>query len=307
MNLINAILNFFISCSIYNNSIQNYNSNFLTLYVNFTLFSIMYGNSIISKIILYNLLTFDKSYIEIYNQYCVNNYGLYYKNIIGLHILLIFILIYTFNGFYKIIVNNLTYNFFSKKIQNTKINYRESIYAYFISILNLIFVGFPYIIFLCNACNFVNFSINKNKSLNYQNILKYFFSNLIINEILFYYSHRLLHTPKFYKIHKLHHHFKSPNTLTALYCHPIEFLISNLIPLTSGFLIFGIDIYFVLIWIVGACLGTQYHHSGYRHILNFTFDDNPNFHDLHHKYFNCNYGHLGILDRLHRTIYKKST
>ena len=56
---------------------------------------------------------------------------------------------------------------------------------------------------------------------------------------------------------------------------------------------------FVFLWVIGACLGTQEHHSGYRHSSIFSFDNNPNFHDYHHKFSNKNFGTLGILDKLH--------
>ena len=54
-------------------------------------------------------------------------------------------------------------------------------------------------------------------------------------------------------------------------------------------------------WIVGACLGTQTHHSGYRLPWIASFDEQPDFHDYHHQRFNCCYGNIGWLDALHGT------
>ena len=123
-------------------------------------------------------------------------------------------------------------------------------------------------------------------------VLLYF---VLCQVIVFYYSHRLLHTKLLYKsIHKMHHKFKYPNSLSAIYCNSIEFLFSNLIPFTFGF----------FLWVIGACLGTQEHHSGYRHSSIFSFDNNPNFHDNHHQFSNKNFGTLGILDKLHKTDLK---
>lgn len=55
---------------------------------------------------------------------------------------------------------------------------------------------------------------------------------IISREITFYYSHRLLHQPYFYKrIHKKHHTWIAPVAIAAAYCHPIEHLFSNVIPI----------------------------------------------------------------------------
>ena len=55
--------------------------------------------------------------------------------------------------------------------------------------------------------------------------------------------------------------FKAPFALAALYAHPIEFMVADLIPFTAGFLVFRPHIFFVFMWVVGACLGTQTHRS----------------------------------------------
>ena len=127
-------------------------------------------------------------------------------------------------------------------------------------------------------------------------------AHLLVNELLFFYAHWALHTGSLYKkIHKIHHELTAPFALAALYAHPIEFLVADLIPFTAGFLIFRPHLFFVYMWIVGACLGTQTHHSGYRLPWVAGFDENPDFHDFHHMRFNCCYGNIGWLDALHGT------
>ena len=127
-------------------------------------------------------------------------------------------------------------------------------------------------------------------------------AHLLVNEVLFYYAHRAMHQGTLYKkIHKKHHEFTAPFALAALHAHPIELVVADLIPFTAGFLIFRAHVFFVLMWILGASLGTQTHHSGYRLPWIASFDEQPNFHDFHHQRFNCNYGNVGWFDALHGT------
>ena len=284
---------------------------FLNLFIAYNLFSLMTGNTIFDKLILYNLFSITKKDYDIYVNYHLEKFSKTYEYIFGLELLLIFILIYTINGFLKLYLEKKIFKT-KNKIQYDKNNSnRKSFIGYIVSIFNLIFIGIPYILLLSRLSQFlklygynVGISINEFPSNNY--MIKMFFCHILVNEVLFYYTHRLLHTPRFYrKIHKIHHRFTSPNSLTAIYCHPFEFLISNLIPFTAGFLMFNTNLYFCLIWIICACLGTQFHHSGYRHNSVYSFDHNPNFHDYHHLNYNTCFGTIGLLDRLHGTYYKK--
>jgi len=58
---------------------------------------------------------------------------------------------------------------------------------------------------------------------------------MLLREVTFYYSHRLLHHPILYKwIHKKHHNWISPVAISAAYCHPIEHVVSNVLPIALG-------------------------------------------------------------------------
>jgi methylsterol monooxygenase len=121
---------------------------------------------------------------------------------------------------------------------------------------------------------------------------------IVLEEIGFYYSHRIAHHPSIYKyIHKQHHLFTAPIGMAATYAHPIEHLVSNMLPLSLGPLLMNSHIVTVWIWYSLAIINTINSHSGY----DFYGFPTSLFHDYHHYAFNSNFGVLGVLDYLHGT------
>mmetsp|Transcript_73452 Transcript_73452/g.206256 ORF Transcript_73452/g.206256 Transcript_73452/m.206256 type:complete len:298 (+) Transcript_73452:86-979(+) len=124
---------------------------------------------------------------------------------------------------------------------------------------------------------------------------------VLVDEVLFYYGHRALHHKSVYRhCHKMHHEFTAPNGLVATYCHPVEMVVSNLIPLFGGCIPLQSHGFTILCWVVFGVLGTQTHHCGYHWPWMF-YDHQPSFHDFHHQKFDCNFGNITWLDKLHGT------
>ncbi|XP_002734028.1 fatty acid hydroxylase domain-containing protein 2-like [Saccoglossus kowalevskii] len=120
----------------------------------------------------------------------------------------------------------------------------------------------------------------------------------LVEEFGFYYTHRTLHHPALYKhIHKLHHEWTAPISVISLYAHPVEHILSNMLPPMLGPLIMGSHIATSWLWFVIALLSTNVAHCGYH----FPLLPSPEAHDFHHLKFTNNFGVLGVLDRLHGT------
>ena len=57
---------------------------------------------------------------------------------------------------------------------------------------------------------------------------------LAVEEVLFYYSHRALHEVGYAAIHKFHHNYTAPFGIAAVYAHPVEHVLSNVLPAAMG-------------------------------------------------------------------------
>ncbi|KAL4660020.1 fatty acid hydroxylase domain-containing protein 2 [Arapaima gigas] len=126
----------------------------------------------------------------------------------------------------------------------------------------------------------------------------------LLEEIFFYYSHRqalafeLFHHPVIYKhVHKIHHEWTAPVGVVSLYAHPLEHVLSNMMPALIGPVLLGSHLATTSLWFTIALLVTTVSHCGYHLPLL----PSPEFHDFHHLKFNQCYGVLGVLDRLHGT------
>jgi len=118
-----------------------------------------------------------------------------------------------------------------------------------------------------------------------------------VEEIMFFYLHRWMHVNKsMYKaIHKIHHTWTAPVSFSAIYCHPFEHIVVNVIPLVVGPIICGSHVLAIGVYLFAGLVHTTGAHSGY-----WICDDNG-MHDEHHRKFDVNYGAIGIMDSLYGT------
>jgi sterol desaturase/sphingolipid hydroxylase (fatty acid hydroxylase superfamily) len=92
----------------------------------------------------------------------------------------------------------------------------------------------------------------------------------------------------------------APVALMAAYCHPIEHVVSNILPIVIGNFLFRYSL--ATSWIIYAIaiITTLGDHSGYHLPLLHS----PQFHDYHHLKFIENFGQSGIIDKIHGTSAK---
>ena len=63
----------------------------------------------------------------------------------------------------------------------------------------------------------------------------------IVTDILFYSIHRAFHTKYLYHYHSIHHTYRYTYGMGAIYAHPLEFVLSNLFPISAPMILFGMD------------------------------------------------------------------
>jgi sterol desaturase/sphingolipid hydroxylase (fatty acid hydroxylase superfamily) len=136
---------------------------------------------------------------------------------------------------------------------------------------------------------------------------------ILLHDTYFYWTHRFMHLKKIYPyVHQVHHHSTNPTPWAAYSFHPIEAVIDNAI-ITLLILVLPINIIALFIFVsysivlnVGGHLGYEVFPEGFtKHKLK-RWSNTPTHHNMHHSYFNCNYGlYFNFWDKLMNTNHEK--
>lgn len=173
-------------------------------------------------------------------------------------------------------------------INSGGINWKKYRRTAFVTFLNQIFVSFPISIFFY-------YLMYQNTAIPGWGILfLQMLGLLFVEDFLFYHFHLFLHIPWFYKnVHMIHHSWRAPVACRALYAHPFEHMLANVIPIFMAGYLVGLKWEYTEYWIAFATINTLLAHSGYN-ILSREHDD-------HHRYVNVNYGTMRLFDWLYGT------
>ena len=201
-----------------------------------------------------------------------------------------------------------TLHIFSKyKIKNrTKQEYHELYLKCIPNVSkNILLYIFPYIFILLYTQKQIYGDYQKYdydyKILNLLKFTLYGVLTYFTTDIVFYHAHRLMHTKYLYNYHKIHHEFKNPISISALYMHPLDLYISNLSPIAIASLLLNLDIFSnQLNIIIQVSYTVLISHNGFKEV--------SIHHNIHHTLFKYNFGLTGnktCMDTLYDTEFKE--
>lgn len=228
---------------------------------------------------------------------------------------------YTLFSFNKALINIDDINPNRRIIPIEKFKNEFNLYVLYISFTEAIIYYY-----LIKYINFNNFNILK--ELFYLTFTRFFFD--IIFDIFHYSIHYLLHKNKFLynNIHRIHHNHVHPSIIIKFYNHPLDNLLTECIPLYTGFyLISKIMPYFSVFTIIfilfiknvqdvlghsGKLFENKYNNVIYNFVtfnfISYYFNIYPYIidHDIHHTNSKFNFSsRTTILDKIFNT-YKSS-
>jgi sterol desaturase/sphingolipid hydroxylase (fatty acid hydroxylase superfamily) len=123
------------------------------------------------------------------------------------------------------------------------------------------------------------------------------FAMILIHDTYFYWAHRFMHLKwVFPYVHKVHHESLNPSPWAAFSFHPIEAVMeAAIVPIiihimpAHGIAILSFLVYMTFMNAFGHN-GFEVYPSGFTKNLFTGWNNTPTHHNMHHRYFNCNYG-----------------
>lgn len=76
----------------------------------------------------------------------------------------------------------------------------------------------------------------------------------LVFDFMFYWGHRALHHRWLYRFHKMHHEFKDTSIITSYYVHPVEILLTAIIPAATPAALFNMHYYTWIMWLISTTL-----------------------------------------------------
>jgi Delta7-sterol 5-desaturase len=121
-----------------------------------------------------------------------------------------------------------------------------------------------------------------------------------------YYSHRFLHQKALFRyFHRWHHRYTAPIIFTTTAVHPVEFLIFQFFVVLPA-IVLPIHWAVYIAVVLYTYLVGMIDHCGIKVSWPLPLHAGNRFHDDHHVYFHCNYGHhTQLFDKLHGTVRRK--
>lgn len=172
------------------------------------------------------------------------------------------------------------------KLQSTIYTIQDWFRAYTLSLINQWLVNLPmYLIYLYLHQENMNWTW-----ISAWQILIRGLGIITTMEIFFYSFHYLFHNPRLYgKFHKLHHTFKAPFAASAQYAHPIDHLMTGMMPMFLTMYFWQMNRLETQLFMI---INTFFNIASHAGMLFYNHD-----HDLHHKLTNVNYGALMWMDK----------
>ena len=132
---------------------------------------------------------------------------------------------------------------------------------------------------------------------------------IVIHDTYFYWTHKLMHHKSIFKyVHKVHHNSTNPSPWAAFSFHPLEAVIeAGILPLivftmpVHSLAILSFLIYMTFMNVLGH-LGFELYPKGFTTHWFGKWHNTSTHHNMHHKFYNCNYGlYFNFWDRIMRT------